>query len=855
MAEHINPYIAGAPVTDPTMFFGREDVFAWIEQTIAGRYADNTLVIHGQRRVGKTSVLKQLIHRLPERYIPVFFDFQGRTHTTLDQFLWRLAREIVRTLRTRHDIELPRPERDAFTSDVEHFTGPFLAQLGKALGERNLVLVFDEFDSLEETTAKEMLTHDLIPYFSRLMHSVKQVNFVFSIGSSGHKLEHMRADYTDFFRPALYKKISFLEPREARRLIVEPAQDVMTYDPAAVEHITAITSSHPYFTQLVCHELFAQCQKTGDWHVGVDDVEKVLPDVIERGTVNLKFVWDDASDPERYTLTALALLGRPASKADVLTTLDQYKVRISEEEVGAALLNLAAKDVLAEDNTFTVDLMRLWLLQNRPMERVIEELSEKHPIAVRFIQIAEQYREQKLLEQALANYQNALKAAPEYIPAHLGMAEAQREAGQWGEVASTYRAVLELDEENIQARTGLCEAYLALGDTAQEAGDVARAMESYRKVLEVYKDHAEAQERLAALDAAATMHARIAQAEKQKELTQTYAAARQAMESKVYDRAVALLEKIVGWDASYRDAKQLLAQAKKRQRTQRSGLRGALVGVGVTGAIVILLGLACLVALGWGVVSGAIPLIPTPTWTPAPTATPTPKPTNTPVPTATPTPTPTPIPTPTLEPTEPAAPTPSNGFAEEDLGDGWVRYTQVAEGYSIELPESWLVLDMTIEDIGQLMLQIGELNPEIQQYVELMLTSQMVELSLYGLDTDPASFEDNPSGVSINILSQDMLASLDPALMISLMKNEFEAMEGYTVLESGVVEINGVRAARFVNEVTMTDAFGRVITNRLIQVMLPTQETAFIITIGSGSASFTEYEETFERAINSFRLE
>jgi tetratricopeptide (TPR) repeat protein len=228
-----------------------------------------------------------------------------------------------------------------------------------------------------------------------------------------------------------------------------------------------------------------------------------------------------SKDPERYTLTALALLGRPASKADVLTTLDQYKVRISEEEVGAALLNLAAKDVLAEDNTFTVDLMRLWLLQNRPMERVIEELSEKHPIAVRFIQIAEQYREQKLLEQALANYQNALKAAPEYIPAHLGMAEAQREAGQWGEVASTYRAVLELDEENIQARTGLCEAYLALGDTAQEAGDVARAMESYHKVLEVYKDHAEAQERLAALDAAATMHERIAQAEKQKELTQT----------------------------------------------------------------------------------------------------------------------------------------------------------------------------------------------------------------------------------------------------------------------------------------------------------------------------------------------
>jgi hypothetical protein len=88
MREMVNPYIAGAPVTETKMFFGREDVFDWIERSLTGRYADHILVIHGQRRVGKTSVLKQLHNRLPERYIPVFFDFQGRTHTTLDRFRW-----------------------------------------------------------------------------------------------------------------------------------------------------------------------------------------------------------------------------------------------------------------------------------------------------------------------------------------------------------------------------------------------------------------------------------------------------------------------------------------------------------------------------------------------------------------------------------------------------------------------------------------------------------------------------------------------------------------------------------------------------------------------------------------------
>ena len=65
MRDMINPYIAGAPVTEARMFFGREDVFEWIERSLTGRYADHILVIHGQRRVGKTSVLKQLANRLP----------------------------------------------------------------------------------------------------------------------------------------------------------------------------------------------------------------------------------------------------------------------------------------------------------------------------------------------------------------------------------------------------------------------------------------------------------------------------------------------------------------------------------------------------------------------------------------------------------------------------------------------------------------------------------------------------------------------------------------------------------------------------------------------------------------------
>ena len=165
MEQRINPYVAGAPVTDQRMFFGREDVFSWIEQNIGGQFSDNMLVIHGQRRVGKTSVLKQLGNRLPDNYIPVFFDFQGRTNTTINKFLYRLAREITRTIEREHGLDCPRVNKEGFDNDPEYFAGEYLTEIKEVLGDKNLVLVFDEFDTLEERTARDMLGQYLVPLF------------------------------------------------------------------------------------------------------------------------------------------------------------------------------------------------------------------------------------------------------------------------------------------------------------------------------------------------------------------------------------------------------------------------------------------------------------------------------------------------------------------------------------------------------------------------------------------------------------------------------------------------------------------------------------------------------------------
>jgi len=444
MPGKINPYIAGAPVLESRMFFGREDVFSWIERSLSGKFVDHILVLHGQRRVGKTSVLKHLGNRLPKRYIPIFIDLQGRVSTTLPRFLWWLSREITRAL------DLPKPDREPFEEDPDYFETQFLPQMEEKLGSDVLLFTFDEFDTLENTSAQEGLALPFMAILKRLMEHTA-LNFIFSIGSSGRKLENMQAAYTGFFKQALYCKISFLSESDARDLITKPVEGVVQFDLDAVDRIYEITSGHPYFIQLICHELFSVCQKSDTWKVSKSDVEGILDAVIERGTVNLKFVWDEASELEKWVLSSLAQFDGGADLAALEKFLKGQKVRFIHQDLESAILRLREKDVLASSNRFVIYLMKLWLVQNRSIEQVREELTAVNPIVSRLLQVGHEYLDQGELEKAVDSFEEALQseednlevrmglAAPPIWPARITDARAQNLKRSWPSTPRTWR--------------------------------------------------------------------------------------------------------------------------------------------------------------------------------------------------------------------------------------------------------------------------------------------------------------------------------------------------------------------------------------------------------------------------------
>lgn len=378
--EPVNPYIAGNPITGAEMFFGRQDVFAFIQQALIGKHRDNVIVLYGQRRTGKTSALYQMPRRLGLRYVSIFIDLHGLALDGLESFLWELANSIARGLRREYRIELSPLARDTFRANPRHaFENEFLPRVWAALGDRHLLLMLDEAIRLQEQVQARKLEPETFTYLRYLMQHFERLNFLFALGEG---LESMTKEYASLFSVGLYKKISFLERDAAVALITQPAHEFYRVQDAAIERILEITSGHPYYTQLLCHSIFNRWQHTRSAEIDATDVDAVVEETVERGLAVLKHVWEESTPAEKATLAgAAAAMGEtngnhfvtPEAIADALK---QRQILIPSEERTQAYKSLLARDVLVggEQYAFAVDLQRIWIFKYERPEWVRDEI-------------------------------------------------------------------------------------------------------------------------------------------------------------------------------------------------------------------------------------------------------------------------------------------------------------------------------------------------------------------------------------------------------------------------------------------------------------------------------------------------
>jgi tetratricopeptide (TPR) repeat protein len=270
MRRRFNPYIAGAPVLDEDMYYGRDKLTARMLSTLHR----NSLMITGERRIGKTTFLHHLGKVLADdeggdwRFFPVFVDLQGVPEQA---FFHALMAEVVDALaispQTRETLRLT-PESDGYEArEFSHDLQRVIAELKTRTGRRvKLALLIDEVDVLNEYS--ESVNQRLRGIF---MKSFSE-NLVAVMSGVGIR-RRWKSEVSPWYNFFDEIELPPLGREDAEDLIREPVAGVFRWKADAVERILELSRLRPYLIQKYCVHAVNHMLERGRSTVRLEDVE------------------------------------------------------------------------------------------------------------------------------------------------------------------------------------------------------------------------------------------------------------------------------------------------------------------------------------------------------------------------------------------------------------------------------------------------------------------------------------------------------------------------------------------------------------------------------------------------------
>jgi hypothetical protein len=360
-----NPYVVGVPLTEQQdIFVGRTDIVARIEQLLLDRRRP-PLLLYGQRRMGKTSLLRNLGRLLPSTMAPLFVDGQ-RIALAGDypDFLYNLAAEISRSAQKQRSLGLPALSRENLAANP--FTGfnEWLDGVERTLeveGYSIALLALDEFEMLDSVLHKGRF--DEADVLSLLRHMIQHRSHFKVMLAGSHSLEEFQS-WASYLINVQVVKIGYLEPDEARQLIERPSPNfALRYEPEASQRVLDLTRGHPALVQLLCYELVTlkNEQEAAVRRLAcLADVEAAVPRVLASGA----FFFGDIQQ-NQLDAAGLALLRCLARQGEGVVVSREELASLAGPTVDLehALALLLRRDLIETVNggyRFQVELIRRW---------------------------------------------------------------------------------------------------------------------------------------------------------------------------------------------------------------------------------------------------------------------------------------------------------------------------------------------------------------------------------------------------------------------------------------------------------------------------------------------------------------
>jgi len=371
-----NPFIYGTVVTGSNFTNRKKEIKELINDIKSGQ----NIFLFSPRKYGKTSLMKVIQNKLKkENFITIYIDFYQvysrarfielyskiiakETDTKLEkiiEFFKNNVRNIIPSISLDNDgnpvfkIEFLRNEKN------ENYILDDILQLPyKLLKKKNMVIIFDECQEINnlngDSFEKELRAN--------IQHHEK-ISYVF-LGSKTHILQNM---FTDKNR-ALYKigkiyPLKKIPQPELIKFISKKFKDGnYSIDIKVAKNICNITQNYPYYTQMLCHEI---------WEVAIDSkiVNENIIKLAIRNILNNQWelylkIWESLSNNQKALLVAFIRSGTNEIYSNQYIAKNQLT---SVSTIQRSVKGLIEKEIIETTNreyTFPDIFFKLWVERN-----------------------------------------------------------------------------------------------------------------------------------------------------------------------------------------------------------------------------------------------------------------------------------------------------------------------------------------------------------------------------------------------------------------------------------------------------------------------------------------------------------
>ena len=375
----VNPYSrysGGTPVEEQKMFFGRRELLDRIYSELTTGPLGQCFVLYGQKRSGKSSVLRQLAKRLGPPNLAVHLSLgtidtakaeRSFVQACIDSLYERLVHDFDMTDVLEHnwprDSQVDASPIESFRRSV--FASSHLIQARKGWRNVRPIFLIDEFTYVYEYIREGLLT----PAFMRQWKSLLESRTFDAVLIGQDTMPRFKEAYPNEFGVTHDERISYLSAEEARALAEEPIMisGGSRYKGASLDRLIGLTAGSPFYLQIFCDRLVQYLNRNRLAFI----TESVIGDVLTQLTTGPSALPLDKFDP-LITAAGESVALVPKEEYLALLTRVALKPVITSREVGQedALLvrDLFAREVLEQDANgrlrIRVGLFAEWLRAN-----------------------------------------------------------------------------------------------------------------------------------------------------------------------------------------------------------------------------------------------------------------------------------------------------------------------------------------------------------------------------------------------------------------------------------------------------------------------------------------------------------